>query len=238
MAVSQITHPLQQVQAPAAREGGERQKSVDDVRMSFPPDYFAGKRVTVMGLGHFGGQIAVVKYLVSQGAIVTVNGGETWSSWYNQPTAQLYHVAADFRFPYWVTGAQQDSGAVTVRTRSPYAEISNRDWSPLCAGGEAGYTAPDPLHPEILHVAAPRSIRHIRNRHCGKRDSANLAPRRRSILGRADEGRPRAVRRQTRNIASPHSEGAHVKDLERGNVPPYPGGLTGRLLSSCFQSRR
>ena len=49
-----------------------------------------------------------------QGAIVTVDGAETWSSWYNQSTAQLYHVAADNRFPYWVSGAQQDSGAVAA----------------------------------------------------------------------------------------------------------------------------
>ena len=85
-----------------------------------------------------------------QGAIVSVDGAGTWSSWYNQPTAQLYHVAADYRFPYWATGAQQDSGAVGVATRSHFAEISERDWSPTCAGGEAGYTAPDPLHPDIL----------------------------------------------------------------------------------------
>jgi len=85
-----------------------------------------------------------------QGAIVTVDGAATWSSWYNQPTAQTYHVAADNRFPYWVTGAQQDSGAVSTPSRSNHSEISNRDWEGLCAGGEAGYTAPDPLHPEIL----------------------------------------------------------------------------------------
>jgi len=85
-----------------------------------------------------------------QGAIVTVDGASTWSSWYNQPTAQIYHVAADFRFPYWITGAQQDSGAVGTPSRSNHSEISNRDWEGLCAGGEAGYTAPDPLHPEIL----------------------------------------------------------------------------------------
>jgi hypothetical protein len=81
---------------------------------------------------------------------VTVDGAATWSSWYNQPTAQIYHVAADYRFPYWVTGAQQDSGAVGTPSRSNHSEISNRDWEGLCAGGEAGYTAPDPLHPEIL----------------------------------------------------------------------------------------
>jgi photosystem II stability/assembly factor-like uncharacterized protein len=85
-----------------------------------------------------------------QGAVVTEDGAATWSSWYNQPIAQLYNVATDYRFPYWATGAQQDSGAVGVITRSNHAEISNRDWSPVCAGGESGYTAPDPLHPEIL----------------------------------------------------------------------------------------
>jgi photosystem II stability/assembly factor-like uncharacterized protein len=85
-----------------------------------------------------------------QGAVVTVDGAATWSSWYNQPTAQLYHVAADYRFPYWVTGAQQDSGAVGMPTRSPHAEISMHDWTGLAAGGESGFTAPDPLHPEII----------------------------------------------------------------------------------------
>ncbi|MDQ3907354.1 MAG: hypothetical protein M3268_03315, partial [Acidobacteriota bacterium] len=85
-----------------------------------------------------------------QGAVVTEDGALTWSSWYNQPTAQIYHVAADNRFPYWVTGAQQDSGAVGVPVRSLHAEISMHDWSPVCAGGESDYTAPDPLHPQIL----------------------------------------------------------------------------------------
>jgi len=85
-----------------------------------------------------------------QGSIVTVDGAQTWSSWYNQPTAQIYHVAPDYRFPYWITGAQQDRGAVGSPSRSRHSEISNRDWEGLCSGGESGYTAPDPLHPEIL----------------------------------------------------------------------------------------
>jgi len=85
-----------------------------------------------------------------QGTIVSVDAAETWSSWYNQATAQIYHVAPDYRFPYWVTGAQQDSGAVSSPSRSRHTEISQRDWEGLCAGGESGYTAPDPLHPEIL----------------------------------------------------------------------------------------
>ncbi len=85
-----------------------------------------------------------------QGTIVSVDGGETWSSWYNQATGQFYHVAADNRFPFWVYGAQQDSGAAATTTRSDFGVISFRDWEPACAGGEAGYVAPDPLHEQIL----------------------------------------------------------------------------------------
>jgi hypothetical protein len=74
----------------------------------------------------------------------------TWSSWLNQPIAQIYHVSVDYRFPYWVTGAQQDSGAVAVRTRGKFAGISMRDWEPIGAGGESGMTAGDPRHPGII----------------------------------------------------------------------------------------
>ena len=91
-----------------------------------------------------------------QGAIITRNARAqdprdvTWSSGLNQPTAQIYHLSVDYRFPYWVTGAQQDSGAVAVRSRGKFAEISMRDWEPIGAGGESGYTAGDPLHPGII----------------------------------------------------------------------------------------
>jgi len=89
-----------------------------------------------------------------QGAVISVDGHAdhpTWSSWLNQPTAQIYRLAADNAFPYWVTGAQQDSGAVRVRTRGRFAGITMRDWEPLCAGGESGYTAPDPLNPDVSY---------------------------------------------------------------------------------------
>ena len=91
-----------------------------------------------------------------QGAIITRNAKTddatqvTWSSWLNQPTAQIYHVSIDYRFPYWVTGAQQDSGAVAVRSRGKFAEISMRDWEPIGAGGESGCTAGDPQNPGII----------------------------------------------------------------------------------------
>jgi photosystem II stability/assembly factor-like uncharacterized protein len=89
-----------------------------------------------------------------QGSVVTMNGTDDtpeWSSWYNQPTAQLYHVSVTHGFPWVATGAQQDSGAVWVRSRSFTATLSTRDWQGACAGGESGYTAADPLDPDLLY---------------------------------------------------------------------------------------
>jgi photosystem II stability/assembly factor-like uncharacterized protein len=86
-----------------------------------------------------------------QGAVVSVDGGATWSSWYNQPTAQLYHVATGDGFPYWIYGAQQDSGAAAVPSRTDYSNITDRDWRPIAVGGENGYIAPDPRDARILY---------------------------------------------------------------------------------------
>ena len=84
-----------------------------------------------------------------QGAIVSVNGGQTWSSWYNQPTAQLYHVNADNAFPYRLCSGQQESGSVCIFSRGNDGEITFRDWHPVAAE-EYGYVAPDPLDPDIV----------------------------------------------------------------------------------------
>jgi photosystem II stability/assembly factor-like uncharacterized protein len=85
-----------------------------------------------------------------QGAIVTVNGGQSWSSWYNQPTAQMFHVTADNAFPYRLCGGQQESGSACVSSRGPDGAISFRDWRP--AGVEEyGYAAPDPLDPDVVY---------------------------------------------------------------------------------------
>ena len=84
-----------------------------------------------------------------QGVVISVNGAQSWSSWYNQPTAEFYHVVTDNQFPYWIYGAQQDSGAISTPNRSNYRGIWTRDWRPINAGGESGYIAPDPdnAHP-------------------------------------------------------------------------------------------
>jgi photosystem II stability/assembly factor-like uncharacterized protein len=85
-----------------------------------------------------------------QGAIVTVNAGRTWSSWYNQPTAQFYHVIADNQFPYWVYGGQQESGSAGVASRGNDGQITIREWHPVGVE-EYGYVAPDPLNPDLIY---------------------------------------------------------------------------------------
>jgi photosystem II stability/assembly factor-like uncharacterized protein len=84
-----------------------------------------------------------------QGAIVTVNGGKTWSSWYNQPTAQLYHVSADNSFPYRLYSGQQESGSVGIKSRGDEGRITFRDWRPVAAE-EYGYVVADPLDPDVI----------------------------------------------------------------------------------------
>ena len=86
-----------------------------------------------------------------QGVTISMNYGETWSSWYNQPTAQMYHVITDDQFPYVVYGTQQDSGSAAVRSRGDSGLITPRDWFPA-SGSESGYIAPDPKDPNILYV--------------------------------------------------------------------------------------
>ncbi|HEX3583658.1 MAG TPA: hypothetical protein VH087_17960, partial [Thermoanaerobaculia bacterium] len=89
---------------------------------------------------------------VDQGCLVSVNGGKTWSSWFNQPTGQFYHVITDNRFPYWVYGAQQDSGAAGVPSRTNTIDgISITQFREITAGGESDNVAPDPNDPEILY---------------------------------------------------------------------------------------
>jgi photosystem II stability/assembly factor-like uncharacterized protein len=86
-----------------------------------------------------------------QGTTLSLDGGRTWSSWYNQPTAQFYHVAVDDRFPYRVYGAQQDIGALAVQSRGDFGEITFRDWA-TTGPGESGYVIPDPLDSNIVYT--------------------------------------------------------------------------------------
>jgi photosystem II stability/assembly factor-like uncharacterized protein len=89
---------------------------------------------------------------VDQGATASLDYGKTWTTWYNQPTAQLYHVTTDHRFPYAVYGAQQDSGSIAVYSRSDHGHIDTRDWF-LPGGSESGYIAIDPKNENIIYLS-------------------------------------------------------------------------------------
>jgi photosystem II stability/assembly factor-like uncharacterized protein len=92
----------------------------------------------------------IIALASDQGVIISQNGGKTWTQWYNQPTAAMYHVTADNAFPYRVCGGQQDSGSACVASRSDDGRITFHDWHP--AGiEEYGYAAPDPLDPDIVY---------------------------------------------------------------------------------------
>ena len=92
----------------------------------------------------------IIALTSDQGAVISLNGGESWSSWYNQPTAALYHVTTDNAFPYRVCSGQQESGSVCIQSRSDYGQITFREWSPVGVE-EYGYVAPDPLDPDIVY---------------------------------------------------------------------------------------
>lgn len=99
----------------------------------------------------------IILLVSDQGALVTVNGGQSWSSWYNQPTAQLYHVITTNEFPYKVCGGQQESGSVCISNRGNDGAITFRDWRPVGVI-EYGYVAPDPLVPDIVFGAGRSEV--------------------------------------------------------------------------------
>jgi photosystem II stability/assembly factor-like uncharacterized protein len=92
----------------------------------------------------------IILLVSDQGALVTVNGGDSWSSWYNQPTAQIYHVAVTNTFPYRVCGGQQESGSVCISSRGNDGAITIREWHPVGVI-EYGYVAPDPLDADVIY---------------------------------------------------------------------------------------
>jgi photosystem II stability/assembly factor-like uncharacterized protein len=101
-----------------------------------------------------------------QGTTISLDRGQTWSTWYNQPTAQLYHVITDNQFPYVVYGAQQDSGSAAVLSRTDHGQITPRDWFPA-GDSESGYMAPDPKNPDIIYLSGTYGVVNRFNRRTG-----------------------------------------------------------------------
>ena len=164
--------------------------------------------------------------IADQGAVVTLNGGDTWSSWYNQPTAQMYHIAADTNFPYRVCSGQQESGSACAASRGNYGAISIREWLPVGVD-EYGYVAPDPLNPQI--VFGGRNVTRFDYR---SGQTATVGPR----PGRADAPAPF---RQVRTHPVVFSE-ADRRTLLFGNNflwKTIDGGMTWRRISDDLTRR-
>jgi hypothetical protein len=99
----------------------------------------------------------IVALVSDQGGVVSGNRGKSWSSWYAQPTAAIYHVTADNSFPYMLCGGQQDSGSACVDSRSMDGEITFHDWHPVNIQ-EYGVAAPDPKHPDMVYASSRTGV--------------------------------------------------------------------------------
>ncbi len=95
---------------------------------------------------------------MDQGATVTLDGGHTWSEWYNQSTEQVYHLSVDNSYPFWIYAPQQDAGAIRVRSRGNFGEITPLDWNPV-GGWEWGSITADPLNPNMVYASGSGVIR-------------------------------------------------------------------------------
>lgn len=116
------------------------------------------------------------EYMISgadQGAAVSIDDGATWSSWYNQPTGQFYHIAVDNQFPYHIYSGQQDNGTVEIKNRGPYGVIEERDWHPV-GGDERDYMVPKPGNPDVVFGSGLGG--HVSRFHEDTRQSASVSP--------------------------------------------------------------
>ena len=95
--------------------------------------------------------------VTDQGAVVSANRGKSWSNWYTQPAAAMYHVTTDNDFPYRVCGGQQDAGSACVKSRSADGEITFNDWHPVNIQ-EYGIAAPDPRDPDMVYGSMRRGV--------------------------------------------------------------------------------
>ncbi len=95
-----------------------------------------------------------IVYGGDQGGSVSLDGGQTWSTWYNQKTAEVYEIGTDDRYPYWIYGSKQDSGTFAMASRGSVGEITDLDWFPL-PGWESGFVAVDPAHPDVIFTSGP-----------------------------------------------------------------------------------
>ncbi len=114
----------------------------------------------------------IILAVSDQGAVISANRGESWSNWYTQPTAAMYHVTTDNAFPYRVCAGQQDSGSACVQSRSNDGMITFHDWHPVNIQ-EYGIAAPDPRDPDMVYGSSRTDVS-LYNRKTGQ--TTNVGP--------------------------------------------------------------
>ena len=154
----------------------------------------------------------------------------TWSSWYNQPTAQIYHVSTDNRFPYWVYGAQQDSGAVALPSRTESVDgITMQQFHEITAGGESGMIAPDPDDPNIIYGGTVDEARHSHRPDPRRRSDARLScdplSRRLDTAARVLQPRPEALYFANQRLFRTQDGGEHWAPISPDLTRPDAGFL-------------
>jgi photosystem II stability/assembly factor-like uncharacterized protein len=95
-----------------------------------------------------------IVYGGDQGASVSLDGGQTWSSWYNQKTAEIEKISTDNRYPYWIYGSKQDSGTFAIASRGSLGQLTDLDWFPM-PGWETGFVTVDPADPDVIFTNGP-----------------------------------------------------------------------------------
>ncbi len=138
------------------------------------------------------------------GANVSLDGGETWSSIENQPTAQFYHVVADDRFPYWLYGAQQDNTTVAIPSRTNHGGIERTDWYPV-GGCESGFVAPKPGEPDVIYAGCYDGVITRLDRRTGQERDVSVYPE--NPMGWGAEGMKYRFQWTFPIVVSPHDPG-------------------------------
>ena len=189
----------------------------------------------------------ILLVVADQGAVISANRGLSWSNWYTQGTAAMYHVSVDNSFPYKVCGGQQDSGSACVDNRSMDGEITFHDWHPVNVQ-EYGIPAPDPRDPDLVYGSA-RSTVSLYNRKTGQTRNVGPSPEQRGTdFGRNVRTMPLAwspvesgVLYYTSNVVWKSTDHAHSwtrisPDLARSTwaVPPTTGRYAGSVTPSAL----
>ncbi len=161
------------------------------------------------------------------GAQISFDGGENWTTYENQPTAQFYRVVTDNHFPYRIYGAQQDNSTIRIAHRTDGFSIGMRDWEPT-AGGESGHIAVDPTNNDIVYGGSYDGLLTARNHATGEERNINAWPD--NPMGHGAEGAKYRFQWNFPIFFSPHNPKKLYAASQHLHVS-YNGGESWELVS-------